>query len=217
MDHPDEGEEEESTGRDVSAAPINFGNSDDENDDSTARQDVTEGFESSAPGSKKSSLSDRLKDWEEDEDQEDRQAMKESKKDSLPVRKRPLSSLTVDTSKKRKEVSEDDELPQRGDRDRERERERERGGDEDTEATQQQSQIRTRPDKIRKLQKKETKGRSGESDSDDELFSDRTESLLVASENAIAQDTSLALSSDEAKIVVNSLRSRTTIVDSDED
>jgi hypothetical protein len=213
MDHPDEGEEEESTDRDVSTAPINFGNSDDENDDSTARQTETEGLESSVPGSKKSSLSDRLKDWEEDEDEEDRQATKESKKDSLPVRKRPLSSLTVDTSKKRKEVSNDDESPQRGDR----ERERDRGGDEDTEATQQQSQIRTRPDKVRKLQKKETKGRSSESDSDDELFSDRAESFPVASEDTIAQDTSLALSSDGAKVVVNSLRSRTTIVDSDED
>jgi hypothetical protein len=217
MDHPDEGDEEESADRDISTAPINFGISDDENDDNTARQDVTEGSESSAPGNKKSSLSDRLKDWEEDEDEEDRQAMKvsnkESKKDALPLRKRPMSSLTVDNSKKRKEVSKDDESPQRGDRDRERDR----GGDEDTEATQQQSQIRIRPDKVRKLQKKETKGRSGESDSDDELFSDRAESLPLASEDTIAQDTSLALSSDGAKVVVNSLRSRTTIVDSDED
>lgn len=222
MDHPDEGEEEESTDRDVSTAPINFRNSDDENDDSTARQDVTDGSESIAAGSKKSSLSDRLKDWEEDEDEEDRQAMKESKKDSkkdsLPVRKRPLSSLTVDISKKRKQVSKDEESPQRGDRDRDRQRDRgDKGGDEDTEATQQQSQIRARPDKVRKLQKKGMKGRSSESDSDDELFSDRTESLLVASEDTIAQDTSLALSSDGAKVVVNSLRSRTTIVDSDED
>ena len=170
-------------------------------------------------------MSDRLRDWEEDDDEEDRQATKESKKeskkDSLPVRKRPLSSVTADTSKKRREVSNDDESPEIDGRDR-----GDRGGDEDTEATQPQSQIRTRPDKVRKLQKKETKGRSDESD--DELFSDRTESLPVGSEDTIAQATSFALSSGPsagweglaypvAKAVANSLRSRTTIVDSDED
>lgn len=232
MDHPDEGEEEESTDRDVSAAPINFVNSDDENDDNTARQNETEGPESSALNSKKSSLSDRLKDWEEDEDEEDRQATKESKKESkkysLPVRKRPVSSPTIDTSKKRKEVSNEEESLQRGDGDRVMDRERDRGGDEDTEATQPQSQIRTRPDKVRKLQKKETKGRSSESDSDNELFSDRTESIPVASEDTIAQDASRAFSSGlstggeslvypVAKAATSSLRSRTTIVDSDED
>lgn len=225
IDHPDEGEEEESTDRDVSTAPITFGNSDDENDYNTARQNETEGSEGSATGSKKSSLSDRLRDWEEDDDEEDRQATKESKKESkknsLPVRKRPLSSVTADTSKKRREVSNDDESPEIDGRDR-----GDRGGDEDTEATQPQSQIRTRPDKVRKLQKKETKGRSDESD--DELFSDRTESLPVGSEDTIAQATSFALSSGPsagweglaypvAKAVANSLRSRTTIVDSDED
>lgn len=205
MDLPDETGEEEATDRDVSTAPIDFGHSDDENDYGT------DGLGSSALGRRKSSLSDRLKDWDEDEDEVGNQAVKGNGNEALTSSKRFQSSITLDSSKKRKDISEDEESSVRGSRIM--------GRVEDTEATQPQSQTRSPFVKVRKLQKKLRKERGSESDSDDEMFSDRAESSFPASSvDTVAHDAvgeSMLYSADiSAK---NSLRSRTTIVDSDED
>ena len=209
MDLPDEIGEEEATDRDVSTAPIDFGHSDDENDYGT------EGLGSSAPGRRKSSLSDRLKDWDDDEDEVGSQAVKGNRNEATTSSKRIQSSITLDSSKKRKDISEDDESSLRGGRIM---------GHEDTQATQPQSQTRAPFEKIKKLQKKVRKEIGSESDSDDEMFSDRAESSFrVNSADTVAQDAPSSplgavgesmLYSAAAK---NSLRSRTTIVDSDED
>ena len=219
MDHPDEVEEEEASNRDISTAPIDFGHSDDDNDNDN--DSGTNGLNNRAPGRQKSSLSDRLRDWDEDEDEAVRHAMKGSKNETPTASKGPsLSSTSHDSSKKRKDVSEDDESPLREGRNR--------GSVDDSEATQPQSQIRVPPEKVRKLQKKETRRKGSESDSDDELFSEQSQSFPVSTADTIMQDTSSALLSvpstggerlahPAARAASNSLRSRTTIVDSDED
>ena len=207
MDLPDEIGEEEVTDRDVSTAPIDFGHSDDENDYGT------EGLGSTAPGRRKSSLSDRLKDWEmtQDEDEVGNQAVKGNRNEDLTSSKRLQTSITLDSSKKRKDISEDDESSVRGSRIM--------GRVEDTEATQPQSQTRSPFVKVRKLQKKLGKERGSESDSDDEMFSDRAESSFrVSSVDNVAHDAVGESVLYSAEIPAkNSLRSRTTIVDSDED
>lgn len=221
MDLPDEVGGDEATDRDVSSAPIDFGHSDDENDYGT------EGLGSSAPGRRRSSLSDRLKDWDEDEDEVGSQAVKGNRSEALTSSKRFQSSITLDSSKKRKDISEDDESSLRGEG-----RIMGRVEDTDTQATQPQSQTRTPIEKVRKLQKKVRKERGSESDSDDEMFSDRAESSFrVSSADTIAQDApSLPIAGPPSSAVgesmlhsagiaaaKNSLRSRTMIVDSDED
>lgn len=187
----------------TNTAPIDFGTSGSEAEDNGS---------SAGQGKRnKSSLSDRLKDWELDGDENG------ATSSSAHSPSHSASQSSDGTSRKRKGES-DDTLTQLVDspdvpRDQ-----------DDSEATQPQSQAVGYQERGRKLQKKGGRGGAQDSDSDNDVFDDDDTATQLSAETVLQQGPGSDETGTEGDAAMggisktsNTFRSRSMIVDSDED